>query len=289
MNYVLITPARNVEKSIQRTIDSVVHQSILPLKWVIVSDASVDKTDEIVLKYCSLYNFIHFIRKNIRNEESFSSKVSAFNLGFDFINKMNYEYIGNLDADVFLEPKYFEVIYQEFRSNPKLGIAGGRVYEQIGNKIFNRKSSVTSVAGAVQLFRKTCFEQIGGYIPLKHGGIDSAAEIVARSRGWEVKSLSNLTVLHNGPVLTGSGPVLKRKFFQGITHYQLGYIPFFELVRQIYRISERPFFFGSLARLVGYLWAYLKQKEKILPPDTMQYFRREQINRFQQMCQTVKR
>ena len=283
MNYVLITPARNEENSIQKTIESVINQSVLPVKWVIVSDASEDGTDEIVRKYCDSYKFIHFLRKETRNETGFASKVCAFNAGLQCITEKNFDYIGNLDADIVLEPSYFEAVLKELESNPKLGIAGGRVYENIGHRIFERKSSITSVAGAIQLFRTACYEQVGGYIPLKNGGIDTAAEIIARSKGWEVKTLMNVPVFHTGPVLTGSGPVLKRKFFQGVTHYQLGYKPLFETVRQAYRISEKPFLTSSLARLSGYFWAYLKQKEILLPYDTVQFFHREQIDRLEKM------
>ena len=282
MSYVLITPARNEEASIQQTIESVIRQSVLPLKWVIVSDASEDRTDEIVKQYCKSCAFLQFIRKERRLTTGFASKVEAFNTGFQIIAEEDYAYIGNLDADIILEPLYFETVLNEFRNNTNLGIAGGRVYENIDNTIHKRKSSVTSVAGAVQLFRRACFEQVGGYIPLKNGGIDTAAEIIARSKGWEVKTLVNVPVLHAGPVRTGNGPAFKRKFLQGITHYQLGYNPLFEVVRQLYRISERPLC-SSLARLAGYFWAYLRRKEVILPHHTLQFFRKEQTGRLKKM------
>lgn len=282
MNYALITPARNEEKSIKRTIESVVAQKKLPVKWVIVSDASEDRTDEIVKELIGQYNFIQFIRKVNRSETGFASKVSAFNLGLQQLKNVGYDYIGNLDADIILDPDYYEAIIKEFAGNPMLGIAGGRVYEMIGNTRHNRKSSNTSVAGAVQLFRRECFEKIGGYMPLVYGGIDSAAEMTARSRGWEVKTLMSQPVLHIGAVLTGSGPSLKRKFYQGITHYQLGYNPLFEIVRQFYRITERPIL-SSLGRIAGFLWAAMRKKEKMLPPDTLKYFRFEQNARLRKI------
>ena len=51
INYVLITPARDEEAHIEKTIQAVISQTILPLKWIIVSDSSVDETDEIIKSY----------------------------------------------------------------------------------------------------------------------------------------------------------------------------------------------------------------------------------------------
>ena len=51
LKYVLITPARNEEEFIEKTILSVISQTVLPQKWIIVSDHSTDRTNEIVEKY----------------------------------------------------------------------------------------------------------------------------------------------------------------------------------------------------------------------------------------------
>lgn len=279
MKYVIITPARNEEKSIRATIESVISQYALPEKWVIVSDASSDSTDSIVKQYLKTYKFIHFIRKEVRKETGFASKVSAFNIGFKAITGIDYSFIGNLDADISFGPAYFDRVLKEFKYNPKLGISGGRVYEDINKTFHKRKSSSSSVAGAVQLFRKQCFDQVGGYIPLVNGGIDAAAEIIARSKGWEVRTIMDLPVLHAGRVRTGSGNMLRRKFNQGSTHYQLGYNLSFEVIRQFYRITDSPFLLSTLARLSGFLWSYINKKEIVLPAEAARYFRREQALR----------
>ena len=283
MKYVIITPARNEEKSIRATIESVISQYILPEKWVIVSDASTDNTDAIIKQYLKTCKFIHFIRKDVRKESGFASKVSAFNIGYKAMSGVEYSFIGNLDADISFGPAYFERVLKEFKYNPKLGISGGRVYENINSRFHKRKSSSSSVAGAVQMFRKQCYDQIGGYIPLANGGIDAAAEIIARSKGWQVKTIMDLPVLHAGRVLTGSGNLLRRKFNQGATHYQLGYSWSFEVIRQFYRITDSPFLLSTLARLSGFFWAYFKKKEIVLPTEAARYFRREQALRLKKL------
>lgn len=277
--YILITPARNEEEYILSTIESVICQSIKPIKWAIVSDASDDKTDDIIQYYAALHHWIVYLRKDIRTVTGFASKVESFNLGLETIANEESAFIGNLDADICIKPDYYELILDEFYNKPTLGICGGRVFEKIGTTFRKRKSSVNSVAGAVQLFRKECFKQIGGYLPLKHGGIDSAAEIIARSKGWEVQTIADIHVTHNGPVITGSGSVLKRKFYQGITHYQLGYDPVFEISRQLYRWAEYPFILGAVSRLLGFFWAYLNRLDLILNDEALQYLRKEQAQR----------
>lgn len=201
--YILVTPARNEENSIRDTIESVVNQTVIPSKWAIVSDASTDRTDVIIKAYAERYDWIKYLRKSSRREKGFASKVESFNMGLQSIISEEYSFIGNLDADIAIDSDYFERVINAFINNSKLGICGGRVFERRNNSLRNRKSSITSVAGAVQLFRKKCYEQIGGYLPLRYGGIDSAAEITARSKGWDVQTIADLQVIHNGPVTTG--------------------------------------------------------------------------------------
>ncbi|MFX0199832.1 MAG: glycosyltransferase, partial [Candidatus Hodarchaeota archaeon] len=174
-SYVLITPARNEQDYIQKTIESVVSQTILPEKWVIVSDGSTDHTDEIVSHYAAKHDFIQFIRVSEHIQRNFWSKVHAFNAGYEQIKNTEYKFLGNLDADVSFNSNYYENVLLRFQTNPKLGIAGGIILELLNGQYVNQKLSLNSVAGAIQLFRRECYQDIGGYIPLTYGGVDSAA------------------------------------------------------------------------------------------------------------------
>ncbi len=179
MNYVLITPARNEEDFIEMTIQSMIAQTRLPLKWIIVSDGSIDGTDDIVKKYLHVYPWMELVRTPERKERHFAGKVMAFNAGYEKVKNLNYDIIGNLDADLSFEKDYFEFLLSKFAENPKLGVAGTPFVED-GKHYDFRFASTDHVSGACQLFRKACFAQIGGYIPIKGGGIDWVAVTTAR-------------------------------------------------------------------------------------------------------------
>src|SRR2546428_12845020 len=125
--YVLITPALNEEAFIERTIRSMIDQTVLPAKWVIVDDGSTDATASIVSQYLAEYEWIDMIKRPQHRERNFAAKVAAFNAGVKFVKGMDYSFIGNLDADISLPPNYYEDIISEFERDPGLGIAGGIV------------------------------------------------------------------------------------------------------------------------------------------------------------------
>jgi len=180
LSYVLITPAKNEEQFIEKTIQSVVKQTILPKKWIIVSDGSTDKTDSIIEKYTSLYPFIELLRKSNSGTRNFGAKAKAILFAYEKLQGLKFDLIGNLDADVSFDPDYYEYIIREFVLNPKLGIAGGLRYDLIKDKFYPLECAPDSVGGPFQLFRRSCYEEIGGYKPLLFGGIDAVAETSAR-------------------------------------------------------------------------------------------------------------
>lgn len=281
--YVLITPARNEEKYIECTIRSVVAQSVKPLRWIIVSDGSTDRTDEIVETYARRCSFIKLLSARNVGKRNFGSKVNAFNSGYNSLEGLSYSFIGNLDADVSFAPDYFEKVLNNFDNNPQLGIAGGIIEELINGKYVTQNISLNSVAGAVQLFRRECFEQIGGYIPLKMGGIDAAAEIMARMHGWKVQTLPSLRVLHHRRVATGGGDILKARFRQGKMYYNLGYHPVFQLVRSAYKIADPPVLLGSTVMIAGFMWSYIRSHERGLPQEVNSFLRKEQKRRLRHL------
>jgi len=279
MCYVLITPAKNEEKNILKTIESVISQTIKPLQWVIVSDGSTDSTDAIVKGAASKYPFIVYKKNNSPSQKEFSSKVNAFNLGQKSLTVSDYQFIGNLDADVSFEKDYFEQILGKFYVNPRLGLAGGLVWEYVNGKAKPFKVSLNSVSGAVQLFRRTCFNEIGGYIPIKSGGIDSAAEIHARACGWIVETFPEYKVLHHGPMLTGAASIQRTMFRSGVTKYKLGYHPLFHFMSCVGRLFQKPAVLGALYFFAGYCYAALKRETIILPSHVVQFLRQEQMGR----------
>jgi glycosyltransferase involved in cell wall biosynthesis len=282
-SYVLVTPARDEERHIEETIKAVISQTVIPQRWIIVDDGSVDGTAQIVKKYESRYDFINLVQTSGSSGRDFASKVRAFNAGFETVKREEFYFIGNLDGDVSFEERYYEYIIKRFHLNPKLGIAGGVILEKINGGYVSQRTSLNSVAGPVQLFRRACYEAIGGYIPIQSGGIDAAAEIMARAKGWEVESFPEIFALHNRRMVTGKSNILFSRFQQGMKNYRLGYHPIFQTVSSLYRMADRPLILGGGLMLAGYLWSLFKGERRILPDDVRRYLRLEQTERIKSL------
>jgi glycosyltransferase involved in cell wall biosynthesis len=277
--YVLVTAARNEELFIEETIRSVISQSLLPTRWVIVSDGSVDNTEKIVEKYAEAHNFIELVRLQPVQNRSFASKVYALGAAMERLTGGDYRFVGNLDADVSFEPSYFAQLMKRFEHDQALGLAGGYIYERWRGKFAARTAnSIRSVAGAVQMFRRECYESVGGIRPLKYGGEDWCAEVMARMKGWRVEAFPELKVFHLKPLGAATG-VLKYWYHQGFMDYSLGSHPLFVVVKCIRRLRSRPYGAGAFARLAGFVWAYHRREKRAVCDEFVKYLRREQKQR----------
>jgi biofilm PGA synthesis N-glycosyltransferase PgaC len=282
--YVLITPVRNEEAYIERTIKAVVAQKTRPNEWVIVSDGSIDRTDDIVRCYLSKYDFIQLVRRSEDAERSFAAKVHAFRLGYQHLRNRRYDFIGNLDGDVSFDPDYYDRIRSKFRAYTRLGIAGGLIYEEWNGKFVGRTFDTTrSVAGAVHLYRRECFEAIGGFVPLKYGAEDTCAEVMARMAGWEVQSFPDAKVFHHRHTDSARGKVLKARFNQGRAEFELGNHPVFEALKCLGRLTEHPYLVGAFCRMAGFVWASIQGAERIVTREFVRYLRKEQTERIRRL------
>lgn len=278
-NYVLITPARNEEVTIETTIQSVTRQTVPPKRWIIVSDGSTDRTDEIIEFYAKAHGFIHYQRRDNGGQRDFSSKVHTFNMGYRALDGVEYSYIGNLDADISLDPFYYERVLARFESNQRLGIAGGLRYDLYRGRFEKVICARDSVGGPIQLFRRKCFEDVGGFIPLETGGEDAVAEIMARMCGWEVQTFPELKVYHHRSTGTASANILLARFRDGMRNYAIGYHPLFEMAKCIRRLAAPPYLIGALLMLAGYCRAFYRRDERPLPKAFLLYFRNEQLSK----------
>lgn len=273
--YVLMTAAYNEEGFIEKTIQSVLAQSLAPLKWVIVSDGSTDKTDAIVESYASKHSFISLVRVAREPGHSFVSKVLALHHAAPLFADLLYDFIGNIDADLQVEPDYFKSLLDEFQRDPKLGLASGFVYEfEYGEFRSRRKNRVESVPHAAQLVRRECYEAIGGYAVLKYGGEDWHAQTSVRLKGWRAEAFPALKIFHQRHTAT-SGGVLRNSFRMGRMDYSFGSYPPFEFVKCVTRFFERPIVWGTVLRLCGFAWGYIKD-ERAVSPEFMAFLREEQ-------------
>lgn len=277
--YVLVTAAYNEQAYIEKTITSVISQTALPARWIVVSDGSTDRTDEIVREYANQHNFIQLHRITEKHARHYAAQVVAINTGLAQLRNVDYDFIGNLDSDVSVEPSYFQELMEKFDQDLCLGLAGGFIYEKHNGEFRSRKTnSVRSVPHAVQLFRRECFDSLKGYLPLRYGGPDWHAEVSVRMKGWRVESFPELRVFHRR--LTGSADgVLRYWFRQGLMDFSLGSYPLFEMFKLLRRVGARPYGLGALARLSGFVWAYCCCEKRAVPKEFVDFLRKEQKER----------
>jgi len=281
LTYVLITPARNEAAFIEQTIKSVIAQTVLPLKWVIVSDGSTDGTDDIVKKYAAEHPWMELVRMPDRIDRHFAGKVHAFNAGYDRVRNLNYDVIGNLDADIAFDEDYIYYLLGKFAENPRLGVAGTPFREE-SQQYDYRFTSIEHVSGACQLFRSDCYEEIGGYVPLKRGGVDLAAVLTARMKGWQTRTFTEKTCLHHKKTQYGGNSALKATFWSGYHDYLMGSHAVWQVFRSIYQMSKKPLFMGGLALLSGYVWAVLTRAERTVSDELTAFRGKEQMRRLKE-------
>jgi poly-beta-1,6-N-acetyl-D-glucosamine synthase len=283
-SYVLITPARNEAQFIEMTIQSMIAQTVPPLKWVIVSDGSTDGTDEIVGKYSDDYPWIELLRMPERRERHFAGKVHAFNAGYARVKDLNPDIVGNLDADVTFEKEHFGFLITKMGDNPNLGVAGAPFRE--GSYQYDyRFTNIENVWGGCQLFRRECLEQIGGYMPLKGGCIDHVAVLSARMKGWQTRTFTEKVCLHHREMGTALNGGLKARYKLGAKDYSVGNHPVWELFRTLYQMTQRPFIIGGVALGWGYAWSMLRRVEIPVSADLVAFVRREQMQRLSRFFQ----
>ncbi len=290
LQYVLITPSRNEARLIENTLKSVVAQTVLPLKWVVVNDGSTDATAEIVSTYAGRYPWIELVNRPVRKERHFAAKVEAFNSGQERVKQLPYDIIGNLDADVSLDPDHFEFLLSKFSQDPRLGVAGTVFTEPDGyNSATDSFEGQTYVSGQCQIFRRKCFEEIGGYVPSKAGGIDWMAVTTARMIGWNTRSFREKSFLHHRVLGTAERGIVASNYAYGKKDYILGGHPLWQIFRCLYRAAKRPYIVGGGALLAGYTAAFLTRMERPVSPELMRFHRAEQRRKLKAILSSLRR
>jgi glycosyltransferase involved in cell wall biosynthesis len=290
MKYVLITSARNEEAFIAKTLDSVVTQTALPERWIIVDDNSTDRTAEIVENYARRYPWIELVRQVQDRYRNFASKAHAVNGGLERASSLQFEIVGNLDADISFGPDYMEFLMQRFSEDPKLGVAG-TPFTQDGDYDSSKDSfeGENYVSGPCQLFRRECFQEIGGYVPNRAGGLDWIAVMTARMKGWTVRSFPEKRFHHYRTLGTAEKGPLRALFSYGKKDYCLGGSPMWQLFRVTYRMTKKPVLLGGIALLLGYVWAALRRVNRIVSPELMRFHRHEQMKKLKAIFSTLLR
>ncbi|HOF46845.1 MAG TPA: glycosyltransferase family A protein [Verrucomicrobiota bacterium] len=284
--YVLVTPAHNEERLIERAIESVLKQTVPPMRYVIVNDGSSDSTATIAERYSKIDATVTVLHIPHGGRRCFSNKVRAFHAGFAAIKHMQFEFVGNLDADISLAPDYFERLLSEFAHDPRLGIGGGRVHTLRNGRFVGQSVAADSVAGGVQLFRRDCYEDIGGYLPLPYGGIDAAAEIMARARSWRTRTFPALQAFEHRQTGWAVSNAVAGRMTEGKRFYTLGYGMLFFVARCLRHCMDSPPLYGSAVAFAGYCQSLLRREPLALPVETVRYLRREQRGKLWRLCKS---
>jgi len=282
LRYVLITPARNEGEFIEKVIQSVISQTVRPQTWIIVSDGSTDGTDGIIAGYLAAHPWIELIRVHEHQDRTFAAKVRAFDAGLKRVTGRPYDIIGNLDADITFESDYFEFLLGKFAADPKLGVAGTPFIEGAEHYDF-RYASLEHVSGACQLFRRECFEQIGGYVPIEAGGIDWTAVTTARMKGWTTRTFLEKTCVHHRRIGTANSRRLTAIFKYGRKNYMLGGHPLWQISRAVFQMSKEPYVLGGLLLISGYTWGFVTRTDRPVAPELLKFYRREQMARLKKI------
>lgn len=281
--YVLATSARNEAAFIERTIISVRAQTYPPLRWVIVSDGSTDGTDDIVRRYAADCPWMELMRMPERSDRHFAGKAHAVNAAYARIRDLQFDVFANLDADVLFNETYFADLLKKLDEDPALGIVGS-AYRERGIRAYDyRFASDDNVPGPCQLFRRKCFEDIGGYMPLKGGGIDHVALLSARFKGWKTKAFTSILFDHARPMGTAGRAAWTAGFFAGIKDYLVGNHPLWQFFRVVHQTTKMPVILGGLSLGTGYLWAALWRVNRQVPSELIAFHRGEQMKRLRRL------
>ena len=276
-DYVLVTPARNEARFIDSTIQAVIAQTVRPLRWAIVSDGSTDGTDEIVNRYAAQHDWIQLLRMPERTERHFAGKVYAFNAGLERMNGLPYRVLACLDADITFDSDYFAFLLDKLAADRRLGLVG-TPYKDTTDEMYDyRFMSTDHVSGACQVFRRECFEEIGGYVPSRGGCIDTIAALTARSKGWKTRSFTEKISIHHRVIGTAEMGPIHSRFILGKRDWAIGNHPLWEVLRGLYQMSKRPYMVRGAAIVAGYVWAALSGAERPVPRELRAFRRKEEM------------
>ncbi|MBV9182865.1 MAG: glycosyltransferase family 2 protein [Acidobacteria bacterium] len=278
-SYVLITPAHNEAAFIGRTIESMLRQTHPPVKWVIVDDGSTDTTAAIVSRFLMSHPWIQLIQIPRRGDHSFPGKVKAFDAGYQRIRHVQYDIIGNLDADITVDNDHFEFLVRKFSEDIRLGVAGCVFTEEGYSSERDSFGGHQPASGQCQLFRRECWEQIGGYKLLHAGGEDWMAATTARMLGWKTKSFREKRSIHLRPTGSAQRSIMSASFCYGKQDYYLGGHPLWELFRIAYQSTKRPYLVKGLALGLGYYSALLRRTPRPVSRELMAFHRKEQMTK----------
>lgn len=274
--YVILTPARNESRVIEKTLRSVIHQTVTPAQWVIADDGSTDQTPAILDRYAADFSWISVLHRRDRGtRDEYVGAIGAILAGYELLSVPDWEFLVLLDADIELEPDYFDKCFLEFRRDEQLGIGGGELSEFSGGTWRVQHGPPDHVRGATKIYRRECWDAVGLRAIPAH---DTYDEIKAQYLGWHTRCFPHIRVRHLRPVGTSWG-AWRDAVKNGHTDYFLGYHPVFMLLKCLRRVIARPYFLNAVGHLWGYLRGYLYRRPQVDDLPVIMYLRKQQLRK----------
>lgn len=274
--YVLLTAAKDEEACIGEVIQFVVRQTVLPIAWFIIDDGSSDRTTAIVEGFAAKHSFIHLQSAASRSNRNFGSQYKALRAAYELAKPLEFEFVAVQDADQAPEREdYYESILREFQKNARLGGASGVIYERPRGSWEYRPGNSDDSLAASAVFRRSAFDQVGGYTPLYYQGSDWLIQLQMRMAGWELLTRPDLHILHYRPT-SSAGGIWRGRFHAGLSDASFGSHPIFEFLKCCRRVPIRPFLLGGLLRYCGYLWWNVTGRQPVIKAEEVAFLRREQ-------------
>lgn len=262
-SYLLISPCRNEAEFMIKTLESVINQSLLPAKWIIVDDGSTDATPEILRSYSDRYDFIDVITRDNRGHRSVGPGViEAFYAGLAAVDPHDYQYLCKLDLDLDLPATYFETLIDKMKANPRIGTCSGKPYNQCDGGLVSEKRGDEMSVGMTKFYRVSCFQQIGGFVSeVMWDAIDCHR---CRQLGWIACSWDDpeLRFVHLRVMGSSQDNVYTGRMRHGYGQYFMGTGMVYMFATSVYRMVHPPYFFGGLAMFWGYLSSAIKRPSK---------------------------
>lgn len=269
----LITPARNEAAHLPRLLGAMVQQTHRPSLWLIANDGSTDDTERIVRRYADEHPWIRLINLPVGRERGFAAKATCVMAAYRAL-PVETDIIGNLDADVSFDSDYLEFLLARFEEDPALGVAGTPFTELGYDSTTDSFEGDTHVAGGCQLFRRKCFEDIGGYNPAPIG-VDWIAVTTARTLGWRTRSFRDRFFHHHRPLGTAGRGRFRAAFAYGEKDRILGWHPLYQLARVTFQTARDPLVGACIA--AGYLSATARQLPRAVSSEVAAFHRAEQM------------
>jgi glycosyltransferase involved in cell wall biosynthesis len=270
-SYAVVTPARDEVANLPRLAACLAAQTVRARTWNIVDNGSADGTLELGRRLAAQHDWVHVLSlPGSSSADRGGPVVRALNAGIAALGDPP-EILVNLDADISMEPDYFERLLAKFDADPSLGIASGSAFELRRGAWEQRYVTGSTVWGASRAYRWECLQEI---LPFEERvAWDGVDEFKANARGWRTTAFEELPFRHHRREGERDGTAWRARRNQGNAAYYLGYRAWYLVLRALWHMRREP---AALAMVWGYAMAALTREPRSSDPEARAYLRRQQ-------------